>query len=663
MIDNSDRRLDSDFSEISISRHIDRSGEGVYRLNGARCRLVDVLEVLSDTGLGKEMHSVISQGRVESIVHSKPVDRTALIEEAAGLTKHRKRRHRAQLKLARTQDNLDRALDVEREARSHLRPLKRQAEAAELHARLERQSLEARATLVADDLRDRARGARAGRHAAPPRRRARRATASTPSWQAVARSREEAERALAEHGRERERLAGARVRRALRRRPDLPAARVRRARRRGAARRASSAPSARSCRCASSSSSRATPAPGGSPSSRPSSSGSSTSGPRGSTRSWPGLESERAEAQRRVGGACGATARRPSARARDAPSASVAEARGRRQAADRAVGAGRPRARRRRRAPRGGARARPAGAAGRRRRVARRAARRRARLRGRGLRGARRAAARARRGEPVRRRERACPALGAEGGRALVRRALGATEPATRRPCAGAERLLDRVRPAAEVADLVGALLGAAWIVERHRGPARRTSRGIAVTRDGLAYESRARRGAPAAARRRRPRPRGAQPARRPRGRARRAWRASSSRRAQGAREADRRAAARRGARATRPRRRLRDVRREQQQAEEEERRLSWLVDQRREHATGPDDARRAQVTAELAAERRVADRLEHERRERVARVEALERSLEQDRDLLPHAERLAAVAARRARPRRRRGASGSSGS
>ena len=143
VIDNSDQRLDSEFSEISIARRIDRSGEGVYLLNGARCRLVDVLEVLSDTGLGKEMHSVISQGRVEAIIHSKPADRTALIEEAAGLTKHRKRRHRAQLKLNRTQDNLDRALDVEREARSRLRPLKRQAEAAELHARLERQSLEA----------------------------------------------------------------------------------------------------------------------------------------------------------------------------------------------------------------------------------------------------------------------------------------------------------------------------------------------------------------------------------------------------------------------------------------------------------------------------------------------------------------------------------------
>src|SRR3954447_23174665 len=140
-------------SEISILRRLDRNGEGEYRLNGARCRLVDVLEVLSDTGLGKEMHSVISQGRVEAIVTSKPRDRRLLIEEAAGLGKHRKRRRRAQLKLERTQDNLDRALDVEREARSRLRPLKRQAEAAELHARLERQTLEARWSLARDDAR------------------------------------------------------------------------------------------------------------------------------------------------------------------------------------------------------------------------------------------------------------------------------------------------------------------------------------------------------------------------------------------------------------------------------------------------------------------------------------------------------------------------------
>jgi chromosome segregation protein len=141
LLDNSDGGLDTGFSDVSITRKLSRDGEGEYRLNGARCRMVDVLEVLSDTGLGKEMHSVVSQGRVESIIHSKPRDRRLLIEEAAGLGKHRKRRRRAQLKLERTQDNLARALDVEREARSRLRPLKRQAEAAELHQRIERQSL------------------------------------------------------------------------------------------------------------------------------------------------------------------------------------------------------------------------------------------------------------------------------------------------------------------------------------------------------------------------------------------------------------------------------------------------------------------------------------------------------------------------------------------
>jgi chromosome segregation protein len=150
VLDNTDQTVDLPAAEISISRRLDRNGDGEYRLNGARCRLVDVLELMSDTGLGREMHSVVSQGRVEAIVTSKPRDRRMLIEEAAGLGKHRRRRRRAQSKLERTQDNLDRALDVEREARSRLRPLKRQAEAAELHERLERQYDEARWTLARD---------------------------------------------------------------------------------------------------------------------------------------------------------------------------------------------------------------------------------------------------------------------------------------------------------------------------------------------------------------------------------------------------------------------------------------------------------------------------------------------------------------------------------
>ncbi len=153
VLDDSEGVLGLPSPEISILRRLDRAGEGEYRLAGARCRLVDVIELLSDTGLGKEMHSVVSQGRVESIVTSKPRERRALVEEAAGLGKHRKRRRRTQLKLERTQHNLDRALDVEREARARLRPLKRQAEAAELHARLERQALEARWELARDDAR------------------------------------------------------------------------------------------------------------------------------------------------------------------------------------------------------------------------------------------------------------------------------------------------------------------------------------------------------------------------------------------------------------------------------------------------------------------------------------------------------------------------------
>src|ERR1044072_5809781 len=153
VIDNSAGRAATELSEIAVQRTLDRSGEGVYRLNGARCRLVDVVEVLSDTNLGREMHSVISQGRVESIIHSKPRERRLLVEEAAGLGKHRKRRRRAELKLRAARDNLDRALDLEREARARLRPLKRQAQAAELGARSEREELELRGKIVAEELR------------------------------------------------------------------------------------------------------------------------------------------------------------------------------------------------------------------------------------------------------------------------------------------------------------------------------------------------------------------------------------------------------------------------------------------------------------------------------------------------------------------------------
>jgi chromosome segregation protein len=205
VLDNSDGTVDLPVGEISVVRRLERSGEGGYRLNGAKARLTDVQEVLSDTGLGKEAHSVISQGRVEAIVTSKPKDRRLLIEEAAGLGKHRKRRRRAQLKLDRTRANLDQALLVEQEARKQLGPLKRQAEAAELHERLERQTIEARWELVRDGLRERrAQLASAGAESAAARAEQ---TALQERLDGVVAERREAEEALAQQAQRRDRLS------------------------------------------------------------------------------------------------------------------------------------------------------------------------------------------------------------------------------------------------------------------------------------------------------------------------------------------------------------------------------------------------------------------------------------------------------------------------
>src|SRR5579884_2946423 len=205
VLDDADGVLGLGAPEISVLRKLDRAGEGEYRLAGARCRLIDVIELLSDTGLGKEMHSVISQGRVEAIVTSKPRDRRLLIEEAAGLGKHRKRRRRAQLKLGHTQDNLDRALDVEREARSRLRPLKRQAEAAELHARLHRQMLEVRWELARDELRAKLAEVESAQAEAAQARTAR--AELERELEAVAARRRAAEEALAARSAQREELS------------------------------------------------------------------------------------------------------------------------------------------------------------------------------------------------------------------------------------------------------------------------------------------------------------------------------------------------------------------------------------------------------------------------------------------------------------------------
>jgi len=201
VIDNADGRAATEFSEIAVQRRLDRSGDGGYRLNGARCRLADVTDVLSDTNLGREMHSVISQGRVETIIHSKPRERRLLIEEAAGLGKHRKRRRRSELKLRAARDNLDRALDVEREARARLRPLKRQAQAAELGARIEREELGLRGQIVSEELRFGADRAAAAEKAAAAARQTRGGIEERLA--AVGKRRREAEERFAARDRER----------------------------------------------------------------------------------------------------------------------------------------------------------------------------------------------------------------------------------------------------------------------------------------------------------------------------------------------------------------------------------------------------------------------------------------------------------------------------
>ena len=120
-----------DFSEVSIVRRLHRGGEGQYIVNGAHVRRTDVVELLSDVGLGSAMGSIVSQGRVEAILASKPEERRTLVEEAAGLGKFKRRRHRAELKFARVATQVERARDVEAEVTKRLRPLALQATAAE----------------------------------------------------------------------------------------------------------------------------------------------------------------------------------------------------------------------------------------------------------------------------------------------------------------------------------------------------------------------------------------------------------------------------------------------------------------------------------------------------------------------------------------------------
>ncbi|MHA6784480.1 chromosome segregation protein SMC [Pseudonocardia saturnea] len=151
-IDNSDGALPIEYSEVSITRRMFRDGAGEYEINGAHCRLLDIQELLSDSGIGREMHVIVGQGQLDSVLQSKPEDRRAYIEEAAGVLKHRKRKEKALRKLDAMQANLTRLTDLTAELRRQLKPLGRQAEIARKAQSVQADLRDARLRLAADDL-------------------------------------------------------------------------------------------------------------------------------------------------------------------------------------------------------------------------------------------------------------------------------------------------------------------------------------------------------------------------------------------------------------------------------------------------------------------------------------------------------------------------------
>ncbi len=135
-IDNSAGILPIDFTEVTITRLLFRSGDSEYSINGVACRLLDVQELLSDSGVGRQQHVIVSQGNIDGVLNARPEDRRLIIEEAAGVLKFRRRKERSERRLASTEANLTRIQDLLREVRRQLRPLERQADAARRHGSL-----------------------------------------------------------------------------------------------------------------------------------------------------------------------------------------------------------------------------------------------------------------------------------------------------------------------------------------------------------------------------------------------------------------------------------------------------------------------------------------------------------------------------------------------
>ncbi|RUP80273.1 chromosome segregation protein SMC [Corynebacterium propinquum] len=151
-IDNADGQLPIEYTEVSLTRRMFRDGASEYEINGAKARLADIQELLSDSGIGREMHVIVGQGKLSEILESKPEERRAYIEEAAGVLKHRRRREKAQRKLTGMQANLDRLQDLTDELSKQLKPLARQAETARKAATVQAEVREARLVLAGEKI-------------------------------------------------------------------------------------------------------------------------------------------------------------------------------------------------------------------------------------------------------------------------------------------------------------------------------------------------------------------------------------------------------------------------------------------------------------------------------------------------------------------------------
>ena len=151
-LDNSSGRLPIDGAEVTISRTLFRNGDSEYAINGTTCRLLDVQELLSDSGVGRQQHMIIGQGQLDSILNSSSENRRAVIEEAAGVLKHRRRKERAERRLDATQENIERLGDLVREVRRQMRPLERQAVSARSYSDIEGELRQARRALFSSRL-------------------------------------------------------------------------------------------------------------------------------------------------------------------------------------------------------------------------------------------------------------------------------------------------------------------------------------------------------------------------------------------------------------------------------------------------------------------------------------------------------------------------------